>query len=725
MIVVVAGTFALTNHAVAEDGREYPEGYWDLVGDERIPLIQQMIEEEGMCWTAGPTSMSNLTDEEKQRRLGYRPVAEELVPPDPNPPAMSAKGLPDVFDWRTQLKCTYAENQGDCGSCWAHSPTASLESAILIYEDQRIDLSEQAIVSCVSYGWGCNGGQPAYTLTHYRDYGAVLEECMPYQANHSVPCTEDDCDLITTLDAYYAVTNTVTNIKNTIYTYGPVSTDFWVFDDFNSYQDGCYDAQPMHSANHCMLICGWDDTQCNGEGAWIVKNSWGENWGISGFCYIAYGAAGIGRGVKRLEYTPKMHLLKPGGYTVDAAAKGNGNGFLEPGETAELQITLANDGKGPATGMTGVLSTSTPGVTILDDTAIFPNINAESSGSSAAPHFEIAIDAGFTAGEWIDFQLDVTTDLRSASLYIPVYVGQFVEVMMEDVESAGGWIIGAGDDDATAGIWERAEPTEKLWNKYTGATIQPGKDATPLPGTMCFVTEDSPLGTAQRHGDVDGGKTTLLSPVFDLSSYDAATLTYSRFYTNNSIPTQTDDDPFYVDISSDNGASWVNLETVTETPEDRKYHQMVFDLGSVVALRPQMQLRFVATDYGLNSVVEAVIDDIEIRGYGSMTSTADGEDLVAPARPRALVLEQNVPNPFNPETAIAFGLPRAAEVDLGIYNIRGQRVRQLVDGWMPAGFHTELWDGRDVNGQLVSSGVYFYRLSTPEEVLTRRMTLIK
>jgi hypothetical protein len=724
LVILAAGGLGVSHPAGAQEGLSYPEGYWDLVGNERLPLIERVIEERGLCWTAGPTSVSDLTDEEKQNLLGEDPQMVLPAEPDPYLYTKSERDLPAVFDWRTQLMCTYAENQGDCGSCWAHGPTAALESAILLYEDQRIDLSEQAIVSCVTYGWGCDGASAAYAYEHFQNYGAVLEECMPYQVSDTVPCTEDDCEVVTLLDDYYSIVNSVTAIKNAVYEFGPVSSSMYVFDDFYSYQEGCYENVPMHTTNHCVLICGWDDTQCDGEGAWIVKNSWGENWGFQGFCYIKYGASAIGRNVRRLEYTPKMHLLKAGGCAVDPGGKGNANGFLDPGETAQIQITLANDGLGLATGVTATLSTTMPGVTITDDVASFPDIGPESSGSSLAPHFEVTIDPGLSAGEWIDFELDVTTDLRSATLHVPVYVGPFVEVMMDDLESAGGWTVGVADDDATEGIWERVEPTEKLWNKYTGPTIQPGKDATVFPGTLCFVTEDSPLGTAQRHGDVDGGKTTLLSPVLDLSTFTAAALSYQRFYTNNSIPTLADDDPFEVDVSNDGGVSWVNLETITETPEDREYHRVIFDLSNYVTLTDQMQIRFVAQDYGLNSAVEAAVDDIEIRGFGNLTDAAT-ERPSTRSLPGRLVLDQNLPNPFNPVTTLSFGLPSPCRVDLSIYNIRGQRVKQVVDGWMPAGFHETVWDGRDAHGREVSSGVYFYRLVAADEALTRRMTLVK
>ncbi len=86
----------------------------------------------------------------------------------------------------------------------------------------------------------------------------------------------------------------------------------------------------------------------------------------------------------------------------------------------------------------------------------------------------------------------------------------------------------------------------------------------------------------------------------------------------------------------------------------------------------------------------------------------------------------NYPNPFNPMTTIAFGLPEAAEVTLEIYDLRGGSVRSVCSGQrMSAGHHAVVWNGQDDSGQTVSSGVYFYRLQAGRNQAVRRMTLIK
>ena len=91
----------------------------------------------------------------------------------------------------------------------------------------------------------------------------------------------------------------------------------------------------------------------------------------------------------------------------------------------------------------------------------------------------------------------------------------------------------------------------------------------------------------------------------------------------------------------------------------------------------------------------------------------------------ALALEQNHPNPFNPMTAISYSLPRAGYVTLDVYDLAGRRVTRLVDGLQAAGSHTEQWAGLDEQGRAVSSGTYFYRMTSDGKSLVRKMALVR
>ena len=99
--------------------------------------------------------------------------------------------------------------------------------------------------------------------------------------------------------------------------------------------------------------------------------------------------------------------------------------------------------------------------------------------------------------------------------------------------------------------------------------------------------------------------------------------------------------------------------------------------------------------------------------------------------PKEFGLRQNYPNPFNPATVIEYALPKASEVKIQIYNILGQRVRNLVDELQEPGYKMIHWDGTDDSGKEVSSGIYFYRIvahtdqGSEDFVKCKKMTLLK
>jgi|GEM_PF-5860372 len=88
-------------------------------------------------------------------------------------------------------------------------------------------------------------------------------------------------------------------------------------------------------------------------------------------------------------------------------------------------------------------------------------------------------------------------------------------------------------------------------------------------------------------------------------------------------------------------------------------------------------------------------------------------------------LLQNYPNPFNPETTIRYALPIAADIKLSVINSLGQTIRTLYAGPQSAGEHAAVWNGQNENGQPSASGLYFYRLETPEGLRYRKMILMK
>lgn len=120
-----------------------------------------------------------------------------------------------------------------------------------------------------------------------------------------------------------------------------------------------------------------------------------------------------------------------------------------------------------------------------------------------------------------------------------------------------------------------------------------------------------------------------------------------------------------------------------------------------------------------NDAFVFLVDDIKIQG----NSAVENDDEVIPAAVTALL--GNYPNPFNPETAISFSLKAEDRAVLEVYNMKGQKVRTLLDGNVKAGSHTVIWKGDDDNGKSVTSGVYFYKLSSGKYSSTKKMILLK
>ncbi|MBI64892.1 MAG: hypothetical protein CMG64_01170 [Candidatus Marinimicrobia bacterium] len=204
-------------------------------------------------------------------------------------------------------------------------------------------------------------------------------------------------------------------------------------------------------------------------------------------------------------------------------------------------------------------------------------------------------------------------------------LGDLPDLYTNNFESnTSDWIIGDDDDTATAGIWELAEPTATY--NDDNIQIQPGADSDDQ-GTFCFITGNGFQGTNGGFDDVDGGKTTLYSPEFNINELDEVIVTYWRWYTNN-IGDNGNNDKWIVSITN-NGINWVDLENTTSS--NTSWEKKRFILSDYINLESTIQLRFIAEDIFYNgddgsggSLVEAAIDNFSIQ-YISENSNILGD----------------------------------------------------------------------------------------------------
>ena len=217
------------------------------------------------------------------------------------------------YDPRSTQKLTAIRDQ-QCGNCWSYSAIAAYEASYIRVNgaSSRIDCSEQYVVNCCEFGGrsvadcgDCIDGGLAYRVFEWMiDKNKNLENESALKDNGS----EGSC-LRTSPGTKYFATDwgvvdpsgdinkipSVTEIKAAICKYGPVAASVQVSGMFKDYANGIYKGFESNyadpSSNHAILIVGWDDD----KNAWLIKNSWGTDWGEDGYMWIDYKSNNIGR----------------------------------------------------------------------------------------------------------------------------------------------------------------------------------------------------------------------------------------------------------------------------------------------------------------------------------------------------------------------------------------------------------------------------------------------
>lgn len=173
-------------------------------------------------------------------------------------------------------------------------------------------------------------------------------------------------------------------------------------------------------------------------------------------------------------------------------------------------------------------------------------------------------------------------------------------VFADDFETDRGWTYGAAGDTATTGIWTRDDPNS--------TSAQPDQTVS---GSFCAFTGASPVGAGAGDNDVDSGFTTLVSPTINLAGISSPVVSYCRWF-SNSAGANPRTKAFAIDISSDNGTTWTNFETVAATSTEAAGGWFPVSRPVPAPLTATMKFRFIADDTGPGSVIEAAIDDFAV-----------------------------------------------------------------------------------------------------------------
>ncbi len=301
--------------------------------------------------------------------------------------------------------------------------------------------------------------------------------------------------------------------------------------------------------------------------------------------------------------------------------------------------------------------------------------------------------------------------LAPASVY-DFLAGSATTLLAHDQEVDQGWVAGADGDDATSGLWIRTDPVG-TWVS-PALEVQPEEDHTPAPGILCWVTGNAAPGQAPGTNDVDGGRTTLTTPIFDATAagFINPVVSYYRWYTNDQGGSPGRD-LWRADISNDGGSNWVSVESTTHS--EASWQRILVPIVGYVTPSDQMMMRFIAEDVGDPSLVEAAVDDFRLLAFSTPVAVE------GPSVPGGLALAVASSNPAAGPVRLRYALPTAGVASLRVFDLRGRAVRTLASGWQEAGGHGAEWDGRDEGGTLLPSGAYFARLAAGGAALTRTL----
>ncbi|OMO67169.1 hypothetical protein CCACVL1_20727 [Corchorus capsularis] len=258
---------------------------------ENLDLIRSTNKKK-LSYRLGVNEFADLTWQEFQKhRLG---AAQNCSATLKGNHKLTDVVLPETKDWREEGIVSPVKNQGSCGSCWTFSTTGALEAAYHQAFGKGISLSEQQLVDCAGAfnNFGCNGGLPSQAFEYIKYNGGLdTEEAYPYTGKNGVCKFSSENVGVKVFDSVNITLGAEDELKHAVGLVRPVSVAFEVVNTFRLYKDGVFTSDTCGSTpmdvNHAVLAVGYGVE--NGVPYWLIKNSWGADWGLNGYFKMELG----------------------------------------------------------------------------------------------------------------------------------------------------------------------------------------------------------------------------------------------------------------------------------------------------------------------------------------------------------------------------------------------------------------------------------------------------
>ncbi|XP_067121295.1 cathepsin L-like [Centruroides vittatus] len=268
-----------------------------------LKKIKELNSNERGTATYGVTKFADLNENEFRKYLGFRPdlARADSVPPPAEIPSFD---IPKSFDWRHYNVVTEVKNQQQCGSCWAFSTTGNIEGQWALKKKKLISLSEQELVDCDKVDQGCEGGLPSNAYKEIIRLGGLeTEKEYPYEADDE-KCHFKKSEARAYINGSVSISQNETKMAIWLVKHGPISIGINA-NAMQFYYGGI--SHPWKflcspdNLDHGVLIVGYGVHTYplfkTTLPFWIIKNSWGADWGEQGYyrVYRGDGTCGLNK----------------------------------------------------------------------------------------------------------------------------------------------------------------------------------------------------------------------------------------------------------------------------------------------------------------------------------------------------------------------------------------------------------------------------------------------